>query len=201
MWQRSGGGGGGAPTGSVGDVGRRQRFYRLARTAVAHAESLASAPVRRRRWPFIVLVVVVAAVSVCRFRVSRFVRAFRREARLVRASCSGHTRRPSRESQLAATPFSPSYTRTTVSNVRRLSASTVVVVVHGRRPPLAKASALDSFPENDQAHPSAVQLINTFSRANTTYGRGPKFIQNYIYICNILCVVCACVRFVTDILI
>lgn len=46
-----------------------------------------------------------------------------------------------------------------VSNVRRLPPSTVVVVVHGRRPPLAKASALDLFPENDQTHAPAVQLI------------------------------------------
>lgn len=56
----------------------------------------------------------------------------------------------------------PSCTSINVSNVRRLSQSTVVVVVHGRRPPpspLTKASALDTLPENDQAHSPAVQLI------------------------------------------
>jgi len=60
----------------------------------------------------------------------------------------------------------PSCTRINVSNVRRLSQSTVVVVVHGRRPPpspLTEATALDTLPENDQAHSSAVQLITPFN--------------------------------------
>jgi len=58
-----------------------------------------------------------------------------------------------------------SCTSINVSNVRRLSQSTVVVVVHGRRPPpspLTKATALDTVPENDQAHSPAVQLITPF---------------------------------------
>ncbi|KAE9523548.1 hypothetical protein AGLY_016100 [Aphis glycines] len=87
-------------------------------------------------------------------------------ARLTLFCCSfvcGHTQ--SRPVRRDAALLFPSCTRINVSNVRRLSQSTVVVVVHGRRPPpspLTEATALDTLPENDQAHSSAVQLITPF---------------------------------------
>lgn len=52
---------------------------------------------------------------------------------------------------------------TIVSNVRRLSSSNVVVVVHGGRPPIAAATALD-VQENDEIHAPAVQLITRWTR-------------------------------------
>lgn len=139
-------------------------IYRLACTAaVAHAES--SAAVRRCRFirKRTVRGVFVSVVCV-RVRLGTRRAALQSPWSVADANAKRFfdsappNSRESRHSCIAVAVF-PSYTRTNVSNVRRLPPSTVVVVVHGRRPPLAKASALDLFPENDQAHAPTVQLI------------------------------------------
>jgi len=142
------------------------RIYRLARTALRCLTSTASrscgvARATARSQPVAVSLHFARDCSVCEAICPCLV-PLDTHLTLFCCSCAVTESRPVRRD--AALLF-PSCTRINVSNVRRLSQSTVVVVVHGRRPPpspLTEATALDTLPENDQAHSSAVQLITPF---------------------------------------